>query len=261
MKQRTTQVLLLGLLAAGANAHAALNPGDLAFTAFNADEDGWALVALQNIDPNTTIFFRDDEWNGSAIGAGGAFNAASEGSRTWNTGASLISAGTVVRFSQVDKPSAAASIGSLTQTGDTGLNATDETLYAYLGSDVNTPTTFLAAITNNGSFTNATGTLNNTGLFVDGSGLGPTALALTASADFGQYTGARNGAAIFTDYASFVNVAANWSIIVGGSQELQVPNTTAFTVTPIPEASEYMMMLFGLGLVGAVAAKRRRTVG
>ena len=32
-------------------AQAALQPGDLAFTAFNADEDGFALSALREVAP------------------------------------------------------------------------------------------------------------------------------------------------------------------------------------------------------------------
>ncbi|ATG91652.1 hypothetical protein [Methylomonas koyamae] len=63
------------LLVAGANAHAALTTGDIAFTSFNADEDGFSLVAFVDIGANTTIHFNDNEWNGNAIGAGGAFNS------------------------------------------------------------------------------------------------------------------------------------------------------------------------------------------
>ena len=65
--------LAAGLLAAVSSAHAQ-SAGDLMFTSFNADEDGWSMVALANLPANTTVFFTDNEWNGSAIGSGGSFN-------------------------------------------------------------------------------------------------------------------------------------------------------------------------------------------
>ncbi len=34
----------------------ALAQGDIAFTSFNADEDGWSIVPFVDIDPNTTNF-------------------------------------------------------------------------------------------------------------------------------------------------------------------------------------------------------------
>ena len=56
----------LALLAASAQAQA-LTTGDLAFTSFNADDDGWALVSFVDIAANTDIYFSDNEWNGSAF--------------------------------------------------------------------------------------------------------------------------------------------------------------------------------------------------
>ncbi|MEH2084643.1 MAG: hypothetical protein V7K89_33135 [Nostoc sp.] len=37
----------------------ALIQGDIAFTSFNTDEDGWSIVTFVDIDPNTTIYFSD----------------------------------------------------------------------------------------------------------------------------------------------------------------------------------------------------------
>ncbi|MEH2166630.1 MAG: hypothetical protein V7K41_08150 [Nostoc sp.] len=39
----------------------ALTQGDIAFISFNADEDGWSLVTFVDIDPNTTIYFTNNE--------------------------------------------------------------------------------------------------------------------------------------------------------------------------------------------------------
>lgn len=106
--------------------------------------------------------FQDSEWNGLAVGASGAFNTGEE-LHTWNTGTNPIAAGTVIRFSAVDQASRSASIGTLASSEDTGLNASAETIYAYLGASVSDPATFLAAVST-GGFSTRNGTLDNTGL-------------------------------------------------------------------------------------------------
>lgn len=232
----------------------AQSAGDLMFTAFNTDEDGWAMVALADLAPNTTVWFNDNEWNGAAIGGGGAFNSG-EASFRWTSGASTIAAGTVIRFSAIDAATRAASIGTFTaiDTANLGLSATAETLYAYLGTSATAPTTFLAAVTNAGTFNTADGTLTGTGLVA-----GSTATTLTASADFGEYTGARTGALAFTDYRPMVANSANWFVdTVNGNYAARVPDTTAFGIQPIPEPSDFAFMVAGLSLAGLIARRRR----
>ena len=232
-------VLALLLAAAGVNAHATLSAGDIAFTSFNADEDGWSIVALAEISASTTVYFRDDEWNGSSFNSG-------EGLHTWNSGTTSITAGTVIRFSKIDQAIRSVNFGSLSSTGDTGLNASSETIYAYTGANINTPTTFLAGISSEGS-TN----LTSAGLVS-----GNSAIVVTNSTDFASFNGMRSGEANFAAYRSTVNNAANWNIIVGGDQANQVPNTTAFTVTAVPEPKNYAMFLAGLGLMGLIARRK-----
>ena len=242
--RRTAVAAALALAAAAAQAQPA---GSIAFTSFNADEDGFSIVALADLAPGSVVHFNDNEWNGSAIGAGGAFNTG-EGTFTWNTGAATIAAGTVVRFTSVDVASRSASIGTLTGVGDNGMNATNETIYAFLGSNANTPTTFLAAISNGGFGSN--GTLANTGLTV-----GTNAVQLAAGTDFAQYTGARSGLNEFSAYLPLVTSNGNWFNGGDGIFTTTAPDTTAFTVQPIPEPSELAFMLAGLGLAGAVAGR------
>jgi hypothetical protein len=254
-----SEAIAAAAFAAGAAAsHAALtNPGDLAFTSFNADEDGWSMVALSNIDPNTTVYFTDNEWNGLALGGGGAFNTG-ESYHQWVSGSSLINAGTVIRFSAIDNAtSLAASVGSLsraTVAGSTnyGVNQTQDTVYAYLGSAPSAPTIFLSAVTNNGVFDAAQGLITSTGLT-----LGNSAIALTLSSDYAEYTGSRSNQASFAQYLPFVGNVANWNVQGDGTFAATIPNTTAFTVTPVPEASEYSMMLAGLGMIGLLLRERR----
>src|SRR5262249_62391115 len=76
----------------------ALGPGSIAFVGFNADgNDGFAFIVIDPIPAGTVIRFNDNEWNGLAIGAGGAFNTG-EGSLTWTNGGSDLPAGTNVEL-------------------------------------------------------------------------------------------------------------------------------------------------------------------
>lgn len=236
MIRKTALALLLA--AAGVNAHA-LSAGDIAFTSFNADEDGWSIVALANISANSTIYFSDNEWSGTSFNTG-------EGYMTWNTGMADIAAGTVVRFSSIDQASRSVSMGSLTAAGDNGINASSETIYAYLGTSSVNPTSFLTGISSEGS----------TNLTPAGLANGSTAIVVTNSTDYAAYNGPRDGQSSFQGYASQVNDSSKWTIAVGGDQAAMVPNLTAFTVIAVPEPSHNAMLLAGLGLMGAIARRR-----
>ncbi|HEY9193215.1 MAG TPA: PEP-CTERM sorting domain-containing protein [Methyloversatilis sp.] len=247
--------LIAAALLVTGSAHA-LNTGDLAFTSFNADEDGWSMVTFVNIAANTTIYFTDNEWNGSAIGAGGAFNTG-ESYHQWNSGASAIAAGTVIRFSAIDVAGLSASVGSLsraTVSGSTnyGISATADTVYAYQGSSASSATTFLTAIST-GSFSTAEGSLVNTGLVA-----GVNAVQLKAASDYAEYAGVRSGQTTFAAYKTLVANAANWNDLGDGSFAGKVPDVTAFAVTAVPEPSSEAMLLAGLGMLGLIARRRMR---
>jgi predicted extracellular nuclease len=165
----------------------ALGPGSIAFVGFNADgADGFAFIVIDPIAAGTVIRFSDNEWNGSAIGAGGAFNTG-EGGLTWTNGASELAAGTIVEFLNTSSTSTrSANIGTISG-GTIALGNSDESIFAFIGTSETAPTTFLAAVTNtNGGFTTATGSglLSGTGLTV-----GATALVLprTDGADVAVY--------------------------------------------------------------------------
>jgi hypothetical protein len=203
----------------------ALQTGDIAFTAFNADRDAVAFVALKDIPANEVIYFNDNEWNGSAIGAGGAFNTG-EGVVTWTAPAGGVAAGTVVVIDNYDKVSISATVGTV--TGSSGLSATDDSVYAYQGLSATQPSTFLALIANH-----AADSIANTGLTS-----GSTAIILTNSADFAGYTGARTGQAAFPDYLPLIaNIATNWAIDVGGDGTAGIPSATPFTIGAAPAAT------------------------
>jgi hypothetical protein len=244
-------ILALLLAASAVSSQATLSAGDIAFTSFDADEDGLSFVAFRDISANTSVYFSDNEWSGDAFNSGESYNV-------WNSG-SGIAAGTVVRFSAYDKTSLAASVGSLsrvTVTGSSnwGIANSNETVYAYLGS-ATLPTTFLAAITN-GSFS-ADGPLTGTGLVEGSSAIRLNAVATSATPDYAAYTGPRNGLASFNAYKSQVGTVANWIVdTTNGNYATTVPNLTAFSVTAVPEPDRYAMLLAGLGLMGFIARRR-----
>tara|TARA_R110002049_G_scaffold154302_4_gene318772 strand:+ start:2053 stop:3279 length:1227 start_codon:yes stop_codon:yes gene_type:complete len=191
---------------------AQLVEGDILFVGFNADgSDGFAVVALVNIPANSTIYFSDNEWNGSAIGSGGAFNDNSEGSMTWQTGAIIILAGTVITFNETGaagNPGFGSTIGTISSRID--LNASNEVLYAYIGSDDVTPTRFLSAITNSG-YSAGNGEIVGTGLTT-----GSTAISIPGDEDVMVYNGSTICISTLFACASQIANTANWITEDGG---------------------------------------------
>ena len=202
-----------------------LAPGSIAFTGINGDgADNLSFVTLDAIPANTTIYFRDDEWQNPGFNMG-------ESIITWTSGGAVIPAGTVVSFSAINPDPATpivVSSGSATIAGNRGVAAGGDAFFAYTGSE-NTPTTFLAAISSDGP--DAFGTLAGTGLTV-----GATALSLTGGIAVGAYNGPRTGISRVC-YPSVLNNAVNWQTQAnsGGDQSSDgtapdVPfSTTALT--------------------------------
>jgi hypothetical protein len=173
--------------------------GDIAFVGYNTDGlKAFSIVVLNEIDgsgADKVIYFTDDNWNGSALAGG-------EGTIIWSIN-SLIVAGTVIDFTDVSND-VAVSVGSASENSAfSPINGSDA-VYAYIGT-LGTPTTFLAAITND-DFTNDSFLLTGTGLTV-----GTDAIELDAidtDADIGEYTGTRIGTK--SALLSAINSTSNW---------------------------------------------------
>ncbi len=201
-----------------------LTAGDLMFSAINTDEDGFAMVALRDIPANNTVYFTDNEWDGTAFNTGESY-------LQWVSGASTIPAGTVIRFLSTDLATLSSSVGTLsraTVTGSSnyGFSQSGETVYAYVADSVTSAPTFLSAIATV-SFDATNGLLTNTGLTI---GAGALQTGLATGSDFAEYTASRSNQTTFAAYLPLVSNIANWTDGGDGSYATTVPNTTAFTL-------------------------------
>jgi len=198
--------------------------GNIMFVGYNADgSDGFAIVPLVNIPASSTIYFSDNEWNGSDIGSGGAFINTTEGEMTWSSGGSIITAGTVVIFNETgsgSNPGYGSTVGSI--AGNINLNADNEVLYAYLGSNDVTPTKFLSAIANSG-FSAGNGTLTGTGLIS-----GTSAISISTDADVMIYNGSTVCNATPAACAAQIAVAADWITDDGSGDQSNDANAPDF---------------------------------
>ena len=206
----------------------ALGPGSIAFVGFNADgNDGFAFIVIDPIAAGSIIRFSDNEWNGLAIGSGGAFNTG-EGGLTWTNGGSDLAAGTIVEFLNTSSTATrSANIGAISG-GTIALGNSDELIYAFDGTSESAPTTFLAAVTNaNGGFTTATGSglLGGTGLSA-----GATALVLprTDGADVAAYDPTLGG----TSFASRAAALAAFNTTANFVAQSGSGNQDADDITP-----------------------------
>ena len=243
-------LLALALLAVSAQAQA-VTAGDIAVIAYNADgDDSFAWVALTDIAANTVINFTDSSWQGSAFRTTEHLDAG--GPLTWSHGITL-SAGTVVSYSGAAvntwSTGIAGGVGlSLANSGDQifafqGSNASPDFVYglqfAHATGIIAVPTVSSSTNTTNvpGDLSVAAGTMLNVGNFDDG-----------------YYSGITVGTQ--ADLLAAVANTSNW--VRGDSAFLTSDWATGFTVTAVPEAETYAMMLAGLGLVGFMV--RRKSV-
>ena len=192
-------------------------PGDIAFIAFNADgNDDFAFVTMVDISANMSIYFTDNEWNGSA------FPSLGEGELTWTNGGSTLVAGSVVVFTD-PQGGGSVNIGSVSGSG-WNLGSTDEWIYALLSMPATSypsAPTFLAAMANDAG----TGWLTETGLTE-----GTHAIDFNNDHDGFKYTGDRAGQSSYSDYLAIVNNTSNWQDETSNGENILPISTTAFSL-------------------------------
>ncbi|CAL2075257.1 T9SS type A sorting domain-containing protein [Tenacibaculum sp. 190524A05c] len=222
MKHYYKIVLTLTLsLFLGFSSWGQLTTGDIAFLGYNADApDAFSIVALVDIPSSSTIYFTDNESDGA-----GGINSG-EGTLSWNTGGSVIAAGTVVTFTDLNA-TRTASVGTLSvDNGTLNIAGGGDAIFAFIGTNGTTPTTFLAGIQNEtGNFGNLAGTgLTEGTTFVN--------FFMSGSPDGGQYNGPRTGLGSFSAYLTEIGDNTNWTVSDADGTLILPLNATSFEVTP-----------------------------
>lgn len=209
---------------------APLTTGAIAFTGFDADgSDDLAFVALVNIPANSVIYFSDNEWNGSAIGSGGAFNDFNESEMVWIAPVGGVAAGTIVTLNNISATTTT-NVGAVnfSDSANRGYSAAAEAVYAFQGA-THVPSVFLAGLS-----ADTTASFVNTGLTA-----GTTEVVLANSSDGGRYKGPRGGQTTFAGYLPAIgDVATNWDDIGNGDGTSFLPfSTAAFLAGPVAQVT------------------------
>jgi hypothetical protein len=187
-------------------------PGDALFLGLSGDgSDVIVFGSLLSIPDNQVIYFNENEWNGSAIGSGGAFNTG-EGALTWtnNTGSDL-AAGTVVTLTNLASGTITASIGSISKSGTWNIAGSDDAVYAFIGSSNSVPTAFLSYIANGTVATS--GSITNTGLVI-----GTNSIIFTGQPDV-MVLSSFSCDGTTTDCGPYICDITNWSTEDGSNDQ------------------------------------------
>ncbi|SDI44405.1 choice-of-anchor I family protein [Winogradskyella thalassocola] len=197
-------------------ASAQLSTGDMAFTAFHAnDDDDFAMVTFVDIPANSIIYFSDKEWTGTEFNSG-------EANYEWHTGTEVITAGSIITFytiSDIPNVSHGTIVGS-----PGGISASSEAIFVYQGTDIDTPTTFITAVANSSSaYDDGAGT----GLIGTGLTEGSTALTYANGTTLAVYNGPRTGYTA-NGYIVALNTMSNYNF----EEAANLPfDTTPFVIS------------------------------
>ncbi|MBX2875716.1 MAG: T9SS type A sorting domain-containing protein [Saprospiraceae bacterium] len=189
-----------------------LNPttlqlGDLAFTAYNSDDDDFAFAILTDIDAGTSISFTERGWQAAGGFRPGENTFTLEFSRAYDCGTEFIvyDLPTLVVLDPADVPA-----GNITSGAFLALSTTGDQIFAFQGDD---PTAadqsgFLAAIQMNGDWDEDATNSNESALpslFTNGE----NAIAIIPEAQNAKYSCSTTSAAE-GELANILNTASLW---------------------------------------------------
>ena len=206
-----------------------LEPGDLMFVGWDADNEDIAFVTTVDLTAGEVIYFTDDEWNGTS------FNG-SEQLFEWTVPAGGIEAGTVVTI-DMNRPPPDADFdvgGSVDYIRGGALLANgNEMFWAFQGTrvgDTVTPTDFIGVIANEADGNNnQTPNLSGTGLTTSNG-----AIIIDGDEDYMEFTadGTLSNPVPRDDLIAAISDLSNWTTADGGGNNN--PNGTGFDVN-IPD--------------------------
>ena len=176
----------------------ALSPGDIGITSYQSDTpDAFSFVLLVDVAPNTEINFTDNGWQSS-----GSFRP-NEGVIAYNSGATLVPAGTLVVV-----VSGMVTIGPGSMTGSMlALNTSGDQLFAFQGTTLSP--TLLAGLQMNGNWdTDASSSATSAEPAAIAAGTGAMSLAIFPKKQNAVFNIALTGTQ--AEQIALLNDSGNW---------------------------------------------------
>lgn len=173
--------------------------GDIAIIGYGStNPDKFAFLLINDLPANTVLYFTDNAWTGSAL-------ATNEGTITWTSPNSTLSAGTVVTCSSVTSPTF--SSGSGTLTNSVAFASGGDQVLCYRGTGVGSASEFIAGFSaSQWITTGSTGT--GTSYLPTGLVAGVTASNFSSTSDNMYYNGILTGPSLFL--RAMINSSTNW---------------------------------------------------
>ena len=195
--------------------------GDIAFTRYASDEDGFSILSFVDIPANSVFYFTDNAYT-TASGP----LASNESTITWTTPNTIIPAGTTINFNYVTASMVISPSGNGTLTGNiNGLSTSGDQILMYKGINSTTPTLFITAINwgNAGAwFTSGTPTSNDSYLPTDLTNQ-VNAISFISDIDNGYYNNTQSGS--IAALKALINHGVNWT----RDNNIQTPPSFSFT--------------------------------
>jgi hypothetical protein len=199
--------------------------GDIAFTRYASDDDGFSILTFVDIPANSVFYFTDNAYT-TASGP----LATNESTMTWTTPNTIIPAGTTISFNYVTASMVISPSGNGTLTGNiNGLSTSGDQILMFKGTNSTTPTLFITAINwgNAGAwFTSGTTTSNDSYLPADLTNQ-VNAISFTSDIDNGYYNNTQSGS-----IASLKALINNGTVICWGKHF-----ATPYSFLPIEETA------------------------